>query len=266
MPCFTFKAPKKKDKEIFPVAIVKGDDEKFHNKMLYLNTKADCKPEDGEAEIALPMGCMFNIIPTRGDWEHRDIYFIAGQSGSGKSWMATQIANNYKRMYPDRPIYVVSHLDKDNTLDKIKGIIRLDMKALLEEDFDINKWNDCLVIFDDYESEDKKEMKAILKMITSIAIMGRKHHDGQGNISMMVLNHNLTNYNKTKLLHDEASHYVLYPQSTSYHSLQYLLKTRIGMTKDEIRGLKKLGRWVLIHKNYPSYLISSQYAKVLFQD
>jgi hypothetical protein len=65
---------------------------------------------------------------------------------------------------------------------------------------------------------------------------------------------------------NEATHFVLYPQATATSQLTYLLKSRLGFEKDDIKKLKKLGRWVCFATNYPQYLISSQFAEVLHKD
>lgn len=270
MPSFTFEPTKEqqKSKKCFPIAIVKGDDKRFHNKFLYLDTDENSKKGITKAEI--PMGCIFNLIPNP-DENKREVYYIAGASGSGKSWIAKQLAENYMKMYPNRDIYVVSKLEEDNTLDSMdlpkgKKPIRLDYKDWVANPPDINSLSNSMIIFDDYDTIEGKEGKAVQTLIEDIAIMGRKHHDEQGNITMLCLTHYITNYKKTRLILNESSHFVVYPQATSSHALLYLLKTHLGMEKDDIKKLKKLGRWVCFSKNYPQYLISSQYGEILHQD
>lgn len=261
----------KKSNKCYPIAIVKDTDKKnskFHNKFLYLDT--DEKSKDGIIKAEIPMSCVFNLIPNP-DMNKRDVYYIAGASGSGKSFIAKQLGENYIRMYPNREIYVISKLDEDDTLDsmdlpKSKMPIRLDYSGWVENPPNINQFSNSMIIFDDVDTIEGKEGKAVRTFMDDIAIMGRKHHNEQGNITMLFLTHYITNYKKTRLMLNEASHYVIYPQATSAHSLSYLLKTHIGMERDDIKKLKKLGRWCCIGKNYPQYLISSQYAEVLHQD
>ena len=267
MPSLTFEPTKEQKKKAYPIAIVKGDDKKWNNKFLYLDP-SDHSSGINQAEI--PMGCIFNLLPST-DWEKRDIYYIAGASGSGKSWIAKQLAENYAKMYPDRTIYVVSKLEEDSTLDSMKlpnkkEIVRLDYSLWVDDPPDINSLSNSLIIFDDYDTIEGKEGKAVQTLIEDIAIMGRKHHDQQGNITMLCLTHYITNYKKTRLILNEATHFVVYPQATSAHALTYLLKTHLGLEKDDIKKLKKLGRWVCLGKQYPQYLISSQYATLLHQD
>jgi hypothetical protein len=54
--------------------------------------------------------------------------------------------------------------------------------------------------------------------------------------------------------------------ATSFHALNYLLKTHVGMTKDDIRDLKKMGRFICIFKNFPQYIVSATHARMLIRD
>jgi len=265
MPTFTLTKPKSKEKKhIYPVAIIKGEDKKLHNKFLYLDNREKIAEGSKQiTEVEIPDDCLFSIIPST-DPDKRDIYYIAGASGSGKSHIAKNIANNYKRMYPDRPVYLVSKLEEDETIDSMEiPPIRLDYKEWVESPPDINALSNSMIIFDDYDTIEGKEGKAVQQVIEDIAIMGRRHTDNQGNVSMLCLTHYLTNYKKTRLILNEANYFIVYPQATSSHALSYLLKTHLGLEKDDIKKLKKLGRWVLFHKSYPQYMISGQKAELL---
>ena len=67
----------------------------------------------------------------------------------------------------------------------------------------------------------------------------------------------------TRLILNEATHFVVYPGATSYHVLSYLLKTHLGMTAQEIQDLKRMGsRWAMISK-IPRYILSEHSVKLL---
>jgi len=85
------------------------------------------------------------------------------------------------------------------------------------------------------------------------------------NTSMLILSHYLTNYSKTRLILGECQYLVLYPLATSQKALSYVCQHYGGLDKEDIQGLKKRGRWVCIHKNYPSYIISAHEANMLHQ-
>ena len=228
-------------------------------KKLYSRIQDDVK---NDTSIVLPDDSTFQIIPSP-DKDKRQVYYIAGQSGSGKSFMARILAEGYKKLHPDREIYLISKLDKDDTLDSMKvgKPKRISVKSIMDDYPKIDEFKDCMIIFDDYDTFEGKEGKVIHQLIDDLAIQGR-----HTNTTMCCLTHYLTNYKKTRLILNEASHFIVYPQATSFSGLKYLLGTHLGLNKEEIHQMKKLGRWVLISKNYPQYLISQHTAKVLHQD
>ena len=228
-------------------------------KKLYSRIQTDVK---NDTSIEIPDDSSFQIIPSP-DKEKRQVYYIAGQSGSGKSYAARGIAEGYKKLHPDREIYLISKLNEDSTLDTMKEgkPKRISIQSLVDDYPKIDEFKDCMIIFDDYDTFEGKEGKVIHQLIDDLAIQGR-----HTNTTMLCLTHYLTNYKKTRLILNEASHFIIYPQATSFSALKYLLGTHLGLSKEEIHKLKKLGRWVLISKNYPQYLISLHTAKVLHQD
>jgi hypothetical protein len=217
-----------------------------------------------ETHIKLPSGSTFSLIPSK-DAKKREVWYIAGASGSGKSYIAKGLAEQYMKQFPERKVYLVSKLEEDDTLDNIKGkkLIRLKPAKLVETPMkDLELLRDCMIIFDDYDSFQGKELKIILQLIDDIAIMGR-----HTNTTMLCLTHYLTNYSKTRLLLTEATNIVVYPLSTGAQSLTYLLKTYLGMEKDDISAIKRGGsRWVMFFKNFPCYAITETEAFLLHEE
>jgi hypothetical protein len=255
MPGFSFKP---QDSKHAPVAIIEGGE--LDKTLVYVNEKdgPNTKPA-----LRLPPESSFLLLPCPKK-DKREIFYVAGASGSGKSYQARGIAERYKKLFPDREIYLISKLDHDETLDTMKiGKPKRIKTSTLQTDpiTDISCFSNSLVIFDDYDTFASPMDKIVLQLIDDIATMGRHH-----NISMMCLSHNLTNYKKTRLLLNEASHYIVYPQATSYHALKHLLGNHVGMDADEVKDLKTLGRWCCIHKCYPQWQISQHSAKVLNQE
>ena len=209
--------------------------------------------------VELPDDSSFQPIPDP-DPSKRQVWYVAGQSGSGKSYFARGIAENYKKLFPDREIYLISKLQEDETLDRMKvgKPKRINIETFLTDPVDLDEFKDCLVIFDDWDTLDKPYFPIVHKLIEDLAIMGR-----HTNTSMLILSHYLTNYSKTRLILGEAQFLVLYPLATSQKALKYVCEHYGGMDKEDIIKLKRRGRWVLIHKNYPSYVISCQEANLL---
>lgn len=249
----------------YPIAVVRGDG-RDQEKLLYVNT--ELKPhKDKSKKIELSYDNYFEVLPNPNE-KKRDIYYIAGASGSGKSHVAKKIAQNYKKMYPDRKVYIVSQLEQDDTLDTMKGVKPERIPIDLVKDIEINNLSNCLFIFDDVDNIKPKEGgDEIQRLIDDIAIMGRSHTKDQGGVSMCFLTHYITNFKKTRLLLNEATHYILYPQATSTNQLYYILNKYLGFDRKEIKNLKKMNsRAVVIHKNMPQFMIGDYKAELLNQD
>jgi hypothetical protein len=220
------------------------------------------KSKKQEKSIRLPIDCTFNLIPDKNP-EKRNVYYIAGASGSGKSHIAKGLAEKYQKQFPHRDVYLISKLQEDATLDSMKKPpIRLKLDKILANPMkDLEPFRDCMIIFDDYDSFTKPYDKLVETMMNDIATMGR-----HTNTTMLALTHYLSNYKKTRLMLTEATHFVLYPQSTGLQALTYLLKTYIGMDKKDIQKLRSSStRWVCIHKNFPMYAITENMAWLINQ-
>jgi hypothetical protein len=226
-------------------------------KQLYDRILAD---EAKDTSINLHDGSTFQLVPSP-DPKKREVFYIAGASGSGKSYIAKGLAEMYHKLFPSRSVYLISKLEEDSTLDTMKPPPkRINIQTLIDDYPELDEFADCCVIFDDYDTFTGPAEKVVHKLIDDLATMGR-----HTNTTMLCLSHYLTNYKKTRLLLNEATHIIVYPMATSFHALSYLLKTHVGLTKDDCRDLKKMGRWVCIYKHYPQWLVSTHHARVLNQ-
>jgi hypothetical protein len=202
----------------------------------------------------------FELLPSP-DPKRREVWYIAGQSGSGKSFIAKSLATYYKKLFPDREVYLVSKLEEDATLDALKFLKRLRIQSFIDDYPDLEEFKDCMVIMDDYDTLTGDADKVIHKLIDDLAIMGR-----HSNTTMLCLSHYLTNYKKTRLLLTEATHLVVYPMSTSFQALRYLLKNQVGIDEDDLKRYRKLGsRWLCFIKGFPTMMISQKNAEILHQ-
>jgi len=216
------------------------------------------KDEATSKEIVLDDDAMFELLPPS-DPKKRSVWYIAGQSGSGKSWIAKQLAMYYHKLFPQRGIYLISKLDKDETLDALKFLKRIPIQSFVDDYPTLEEFRDTMCIFDDYDTLTGDADKVITKIIDDLAIMGR--HEC---VTILALSHYLTNYKKTRLLLNEATHIVVYPLSTSYNALRYLLKNYIGIDEEDLKKHRKLGsRWLMYSKGYPQYMISQKEAELL---
>jgi len=227
-------------------------------KKLYERIVSD---SSNDKRIDLDDDGLFELLPSP-DPKKREVWYIAGASGSGKSYIAKGIASFYHKLFPDRGVYLVSKLAEDSTLDTLKFLKRINVQSFIDEYPELDEFKDCLCIFDDYDTLTGNAEKVITKIIDDLAIMGR-----HTNTTILCLSHYLTQYKKTRLLLNEATHIVVYPLSTSYHALRYLLKNYVGVDEDKIKELRKSGsRWLCFTKHYPQTAITQRSCEVLHSE
>jgi hypothetical protein len=244
-----------KSKEAQPVARVKGG--LNDGEIMYLRDD-----KTGKKRIDLGEEGLFELLPNP-DPKKREVYYVAGQSGSGKSYIAKGLAHYYKKLFPDRQVYLISKLAKDDTLDALRFLKRLSIPSFVEDYPDLDEFKDCMVIFDDWDTLEKSKggpYKTIHKLIEDLAIMGR-----HTNTTMLILSHYLTNYKDTRLILNEATHVVVYPQSTSYHALRHLIRNYVGVDEEDLKRHRLLGsRWLCYKKGFPMFMVSQHVAEILF--
>ena len=262
----------KHHKDDVPVAVVKGGPD--DKKILWLHddsilSKRPCEKSSGAASAAAAdesspkvirlKGGMFELIPNPNP-DKREVWYIAGQSGSGKSYIAKTLANYYKKLFPEREVYLISKLEEDETLDALPFIKRLKIQSFIDCYPALEEFKDCMVIFDDFDTLTGDAQKVVEKIIDDLAIQGR-----HTNTTMLVLSHYLTNYKKTRLILNEATHIVVYPMSTAFKPLSHLLMNYVGIDEDDIKRHRKLGsRWLCYKKGFPMFAISMTTAELLF--
>jgi hypothetical protein len=218
--------------------------------------------DDGKGSIAYP----FKELKLQGDDKFqqvpnpngRQILYITGQSGSGKSVYTANYAKQYKKMFKDNEIYLFSALDGDSSIDKIKGIkrIKLEGNEFLTTELDAKDFANALCIFDDCDVIKNKSIeKKVHSLMDNMLQIGRHH-----NTSIIYTTHTATNNRETKVILAEAHSITIFPKSMGNASLKYLCDAYLGLDKKEIAQLKKLeGRWVTITRTFPKVVFSEQY-------
>jgi len=203
--------------------------------------------------------------------ETREVTYIAGSQGSGKSYVVASYIRYWLKLYKHKPVYVISRLDRDETFETCFGDLEKKIQRLkpsidwLADKFKLEEFADSLVVFDDIESsswsdhEDPKESSKENKMIqqylydlaTDISQNGRHHK-----IQLVITNHNLYDGTKTSRILCDCNNYVIFPGTSGDHHLTYFLQNYVGLSKPQQQKIKTLqSRWVLISKNYPKYVM-----------
>jgi len=209
---------------------------------------------DGKSELHLDptQTVKFQQIPDK--THERDILYITGASGSGKSYYTVGYLKEYKRIYPKRNIYVLSALTEDETLDKIPGLKRIKINdRLVDDPNNPELFRDSVVVADDVDViGNKAQREAVLVIINAILETGR-----HWNTSLIMTNHLATNGRDTRRILNEAHSITFFPHSGSVHGIKYLLERYVGMSKEDFKKAKKSkSRWTTYFKHYPAVIMT----------
>jgi hypothetical protein len=226
--------------------------DEFENKYKDVKKKYN---EIDQKEIVLNSG---EIVPYPNS-DTREVLYIAGASGSGKSTYTAKYIEQYKKAFPKNKVYVFSRLEEDIAFDNLK-IIRIKLNdEILDDPIQTSELSNSLCIFDDIATiPDEEIKKTVLKLRDDILETGRHN-----NIYVVNTEHLMMNYKYTRTLLNESSHVTFFNGSSKYHIIRFL-KTYCGLDKQQIDRILKLpSRWVTICRNYPQYILYSSGVYIL---
>jgi hypothetical protein len=191
----------------------------------------------------------------------RQVYYVTGMSGSGKSYFASELISSYSKLFPQNPIYLFSNKPDDPVLDKHEKLLRIKLDdALLEQPIGIEELKNSLVIYDDVEAIPSKKLEKELNRIRDLILqVGRS-----GKTSYIYISHQSNNYSTTRTILNEMTSITIFPQYTSKYSLKYLLERYFGLDKDQIKKINSIpSRWVTIFKTGPMSVLHERGAYLL---
>ena len=90
----------------------------------------------------------------------RQILYITGCSGSGKSTYTRKYLEEYKKKYKSNPIYLFSSLTEDESLDSIKPKRIIIDDTLVSDPIEISELAHSCCIFDDIDVISKKNTRS----------------------------------------------------------------------------------------------------------
>jgi hypothetical protein len=227
----------KKHKSNAPIAYDDGD----HKLVYYL----DNKKGDG-VEHMVAKG---KFIP----WFYKDtVMYISGRRGSGKS----TYCNDYMQAFSqtsDGPIYYITRFEYDPSVDLPDRGRWVNVKDI--DQFRIDDLKGSLLVFDDINDAylTKKQETAIAKLIQDV-LENSRHF----NISTLITSHMISNYKATRIILNECSGLVVYPEFSNQHQIKYALDKYFGLSKGQINQIYDLkgSRWVQIESVYPKYILT----------
>ena len=210
--------------------------------------------------LKLPKESQFQHIPD--STRERDILYLTGASGSGKSFATRKYLEEYKKKYKNNDIYLFSALPEESSIDPLKPKrIRVD-ESLYEDPIPIEEFANSCVIMDDVDCiSDKKIKEAIYAIMNKILEIGRHF-----SITCIVTNHLPTDGRSTRRILNEAQACYYFPHSAG-NKIRYLLENYIGVDKKQISRFKRMNtRWVCVFKNYPQVYMTQHEIGLLNED
>lgn len=229
------------DKKGRPIAKVKGG--KFNDTIIYVSDN----PNDGFEELELTDG-KFQLIPDK-NYE-RQIHYVTGASGSGKSTFVSNYLKEYKKMFKQNPSYLFSHVKEDDKLDKLKPM-RIKLGGKLVEDPITNEMmKDSVAIFDDIDVIKDKDIKNAVEGIRDEILETGRHH----NTSALITNHLPTGRELKRVL-NECHTMTWFPMNYNRQQ-KYFLENYAGFDKNQIKRIRKSGsRWACFFRHYPQVVM-----------
>ena len=240
------------------VAKIQGG--KYNNKIISLNPKIENKDNLDFDGLTIQNNCYFQMMPDK--TLERQIIYITGVSGSGKSTFTRKFVKEYKKMFKENEVYLFSCLTNDESLDEVKPKRFRIEDDLVTDPIKPEELSNSLVIFDDIDTIANRKIKeAVYQLLNEILQIGRHHK-----ISAIITNHLPTNFNWTRIILNE-SHIVVYFPSFATNKVKYLLENYVDLEKKDIRRFKRINsRWVAVFKWAPRIFLSEHEIGFLDRD
>jgi Cdc6-like AAA superfamily ATPase len=242
-----------------PIAILQNANDQSKTKILYVNAEKEDVVNYIKEYRAPTKEQTFQQIPNI--TTERQILYVTGASGSGKSYFTKAFTDQYKKIYPKREVYLFSSISDDSSIDKVKNLKRIKLTPeFLMDEINAQDFKDSLVIFDDTDVILDKKMKIkITGILNSILETGRHF-----NVSCIYTSHVACDGRETKRILNEAHSITIFPHGLGGRSLKYLLDNYLGLDREQVKRIKKLqSRWVSILKTFPMVVLSEREAFVL---
>lgn len=227
-----------------------------------------CKSYHKESEkdnttthITLNEGEFFEELPTN-DPTQTNIVMVSAKAGAGKSYYLKQYIQNYKKIYKENRVYLMSESNTDKLLDDM--VKRIPLDKFVESELE---WSDIpdesLLAFDDIDClENTREngflRKKLYHLMNSSIQNARKKH-----ISVVQTVHCATDGNTTKVMLLSCSSFVFFLNSVSVQHKNALNKY-LGISKENIKRILSMkGRWVCIFNMSPMVVMGEREMYVL---
>lgn len=179
----------------------------------------------------------------------RQVLYVSGASGSGKSYYTSSYMKEYHKMFPKNTIYIFSSLKKDKKLDEVKNTKRFILdETFYNTPFSIDMFKDSLVVYDDTEMIANPLIQEKITNIKNLILTTGRHTGTY----IIITSHDTNAGNKTKLVLLESHCITLFLNTMGNRSLKYTLESSFGFNKGQIDKITSVdSRWVTIFRTAP---------------
>lgn len=230
------------------IAVVIGGKEA--GKFVYFSESAG-----GESEIKMDKSGILQPLP---NFKTHEKIYAAANSGAGKTYYIANFIKQWqkKKQNKDKPVYIFSAVEKDETLDALPNVERIGIDSnLIEEPITLEDLASSFIIFDDIDTIAHPALKKIVLGLRDHALQAGRHYD----ITMACTSHVVSNYSKTRILLSEATSVTFFPKSSGSFQIRKYLETQAGFSKEQIQKfLKQPSRWVTLYRNYNGWVVSEK--------
>ena len=196
------------------------------------------------------------FVPCCNPNTERQIISCLAPSGAGKTYIAKLYMQDYKKHFKQSPMYIISALDEDKTLDQdLPELNRIKLTdQFIKEPLEMKDFpHKCLVMLDDTDSLRNKDLKAQIDLLKDEILQCGRHRS----ITCILTSHQACNGKETKLLLNESHQIFVFMSSGANY--QRLLQTYIGMSTQQIKKLKNFkSRYTCIVRGYPMILYTER--------
>ena len=245
------------EKTDVPIAEIIDNSKFKKSKIIYLDSDAEC--HNAFNHLHIDSGRLQQIPNPNIE---RQILYICGSSGSGKSFYTKLYLQQYEKQFPKNKIYMFSAVGEDESLKEVK-IDYINLESIQDEDITAEDFKDSLVIFDDCEALGNKKIKKKVENILDSVITTGRHY----NVYCVITRHNLYDGIATKKILNECSSVTFFMKTAGQRSVKYLLYNYFGLSNEQIDKIKKIkSRHITILKQYPKIVLANQDVYALVDD
>lgn len=186
---------------------------------------------------------------------------FSGSTGSGKSYMCRKALEQIK----PKKLYIFSSIDDGDYDDLPCDVMKVDLNDIINRTgLDTHQIyqemeDECCAIFDDIMSYGSKLSKPYLEL--RLIMLQKSRHKNQS-VFICEQTAQAGNAKGSREVLLNCQYFYCFPRN-NFQSFNNIAKIYLGLSKQQIEHMKTLGRYIMINKNHPSFVVSSDEIRML---